>query len=98
LPDQTNSNSPGLFGWKLGEIIEPTKTVLVTEFPAFLPYSWHEPRLIPDEAEGVNNARNVVTFADGHADYIKIYWDSDYNVFTCFYDPPAGYDYKWSAD
>jgi prepilin-type N-terminal cleavage/methylation domain-containing protein len=96
LPDQTNS--PGLFGWKLGEIGEPAKTVLVTEFPAFLPYSWHEPQLIPDGARGVNNARNVVTFADGHAGYIKIYWDSDYNMLTFCYDPPTGYDYKRSAN
>jgi prepilin-type N-terminal cleavage/methylation domain-containing protein len=96
LPDQTNS--PGLFGWKLGEVGEPAKTVLVTEASAFAPWSWHEPRLVPDGALGVNNARNVVTFADGHADYIKIYWDNDYNIFLGCYDPPTGYDYKWSAN
>ncbi len=94
--DQTTF--PGLFGWKLDEISEPTKTILVAEFPAFLPYSWHEPRLIPDGTYGVNNARNLVSFADGHVSYIKIYHDPGYYFSTCFYDPPAGYDYKWSAD
>ncbi|EEF60276.1 prepilin-type N-terminal cleavage/methylation domain-containing protein [Pedosphaera parvula] len=98
LPDQTSL--PGLFGRKLAEIKDPVKTALVVENSAFYPFSWHEPKRIPagPVGTGVNNARNNVSFADGHVSYIKIYWNSDYLLATCFYDPPASYDYKWSGD
>lgn len=92
------TTSPGLFGWKLAAIKNPVKTVLVSETSAFYPWSWHEPQYIPAGQVGVNNARNMVSFADGHVNYIKIYWDTDYNFTTCYYDPPAGYDYKWSGN
>ena len=96
LPDQTTF--PGLFGRKLTAIHDPAKTVLLADFSAFFPYSWHQPiRPTPAQQEFCD-ARNMVSFVDGHGSYIKIYWDVDYNLTTCFYDPPAGYDYKWSAD
>lgn len=96
VPGQTSS--PGLFGWKLGLIKTPLKTALLAEISALWPWSWHEPRLLPPGDMGVNNAKNVVSFADGHASYIPIYWNTNYNVQTYFYDPPAGYDYKWSGN
>jgi prepilin-type N-terminal cleavage/methylation domain-containing protein len=96
LPDQTSF--PGLFGLKLGAIEEPAKTVLVSEISALWPWSWHEPQLLPAGQFGVNNARSVVSFADGHASYIPIFWDTNYSIQTCMYDPSAGYDYKWSGD
>jgi prepilin-type N-terminal cleavage/methylation domain-containing protein len=95
LPNQTNS--PGLFGWKLGAIRDPVKTVLVAEAPTFWPFSWHKPQML-SRGFGFNNAMNMVSFADGHASYIKIYWNSDFDTYTGYYDPPAGYDYKWSGN
>jgi prepilin-type N-terminal cleavage/methylation domain-containing protein len=91
---------PGLFGRKLASIKDPIKTVLVAEGSAFYPFSWHEPRRIPPGPAGMgaNNAKNLVSFADGHVSYINIYWNSGYLMATCFYDPPASYDYKWSGD
>jgi len=53
---------------------------------------------MPAGQKGINIARNVVSFADGHLNYIKIYWNADYGYPSAFYDPPVGYDYKWSAD
>ena len=91
-------SAPGIFGCRLASIKTPTKTVLVAETPAFFPWSWHEPQRLPSEQWGVNNAKNLVSCADGHVSYIRIYWNSDINWLTSFYDPPAGYDYKWSAD
>ena len=51
----------------------------------------------------VFNAKNVVSFVDGHASYIKIYWNSTpYPGGTISlaaqYDPPVSYEYQWSAD
>ncbi len=96
VPDQTTL--PGLFGWKLGAIHEPGKTVLVAELPALWPYSWHDSLRIPAGQGGVNNARDMVSFADGHVSFIKMYSNTNYLVVTCYYDPPAGYEYKWSGE
>ena len=89
---------PGLAGRKLNAIKDPVKTVLVAEGAALRPFSWHE----PSPAGHFNNARNIVGFADGHVSYIKIYWDTNNSTVghqeAWHYDPPAGYDYKWSGD
>jgi prepilin-type N-terminal cleavage/methylation domain-containing protein/prepilin-type processing-associated H-X9-DG protein len=98
---------PGIGGRTLSSIRHPARTVLVAESPAFFPYSWHEPR--PYQHGGIqprgivlfNDAKNVVSFADGHVAYIKIYWGNivtNGGFMSCFYDPPAGYDYQWSGD
>ena len=97
LPDQTVF--PGLYGWKLGAVVQPSLTALVTENPALYPFSWHERKRLPGpNGACVNDARNVVSFADGHVSYIKMYWDSDYLEATAWYNPPPGYDYKWSGN
>jgi len=90
---------PGLTGIKFSSIKHPARTVLVVEASALLPWSWHEPssRLL------FTDAKNMVSFADGHVSYIKIYWDSTPLPggglsFAMGYNPPASYDYQWSAD
>jgi prepilin-type N-terminal cleavage/methylation domain-containing protein/prepilin-type processing-associated H-X9-DG protein len=93
---------PGLFGRKLASIKDPAKTVVVEEFSAFWPFFWHEtqfPRPGQNGINGFNNAQSVVSFADGHVSYIPIYFDTSFNYIpTAYYNPPARYDYKWSAD
>jgi hypothetical protein len=39
-------------------------------------------------------------FVDGHASYIKIYWNGSAGVdgFPFWYEPPPGYEYKWTAN
>jgi prepilin-type N-terminal cleavage/methylation domain-containing protein/prepilin-type processing-associated H-X9-DG protein len=94
---------PGVGDRKLSSIRHPSRTILIAESPAFFPYSWHEPRPAQNGARVAlfNNAKNVVSFADGHVAYIKIYWG---NIITnggfmaCYYDPPPTYDYQWSGD
>ena len=90
---------PGLGGVKLSSIRHPGRTVLVAEASALVPWSWHE----PSPSVYFADAKNMVSFADGHVSYIKIYWDStpfpDGGVrFALGFDPPAGYDYQWSAN
>jgi prepilin-type N-terminal cleavage/methylation domain-containing protein/prepilin-type processing-associated H-X9-DG protein len=90
---------PGIAGRKLSSMKEPVKTVLVAEFAALLPYSWHQPA----GASGhYNNAQNMVSFVDGHVRFIKMYWDAASVIAEHLeawqYDPPPGYDYKWSGD
>ena len=86
----------GIAGLKLASIKDPTKTVLVAEEPAFYPYSWHEPNL--KEGLMFSDAKDMVSFVDGHVSYIKIYWFEPGGLLTCCTNPPDGYDYKWSGD
>jgi prepilin-type processing-associated H-X9-DG protein len=101
--------TPGIGGRKLSSIKDPFKTALLMEASAFYPYSWHQPSPMPGaqffEGGGAifNDAKSMVSFVDGHVSYIKIYWNSDpiqngNYTFAMEYDPPAGYDYKWSGD
>ena len=100
----TDTNAPGLKGRTVSSVKNPTRTILVAEMPAYLPYSWHQPRPVKEAAWlTFNDARNVVSFVDGHVSYIKIYWDETRAAaggytFSMNYDPPAGYDYQWSVD
>jgi len=89
---------PGVFGRKQASIREPAKTVLVLELSAVFPWSWHEPRRLPPGQCGLNDAKNVVSFVDGHVKYIKMYWNPSFYLTSACYDPPSGYDYKWSAE
>ena len=89
---------PGIFGLHQSSIRNPVKTVLLAEFAAIFPWSWHQPQKLPLGQNGVNDAKNVVSFVDGHATYIKIYWNADFSLTSCCYDPPASYDYHWRAD
>jgi prepilin-type N-terminal cleavage/methylation domain-containing protein len=80
---------PGIAGRKIASVKDPVKTVLVAELPALVPFSWHQP-----VKSIANNARDMVSFVDGHASYIKMYWDA---TKICFghveawnYDPPEG--------
>lgn len=59
---------PGIAGRKLSSVNAPAKTVLVAEFAALLPYSWHEPTRVSGH---YNNARNMIGFVDGHVSFIK---------------------------
>ncbi len=53
---------------------------------------------LPAGVEGVNDAKNMVGFADGHVSYVKIYWDAGLDSRSFNYDPPAGYEYKWTGN
>ena len=92
------SPRPGVAGRKLTSIVNPIKTLLLTEQATTWPWSWHEAQKLPAEAWGIKDAKNMIAFADGHASYTKIYWDAALARRTFNYDPPPGYNYKWSGD
>lgn len=91
---------PGVLGSSLGSIRTPDRTVLLGEWPAWGPYSWHSPSR-PRQFD-FNNALDVLGFADGHVSNVKIYYGTntpngvDESSFA--FDPPPGYDYKWSGN
>lgn len=98
---------PGIGGRSLASIKQPERTLLIFEAAALSPYSWHNPkRPLNAKNSTFNNSQNVAGFVDGHASYIRIYWNSaisypgpgHWGSAACYYDPPAEYDYKWSDD
>lgn len=98
------TNFPGIAGMRLASIKQPAKTLLVVEAPALWPYSWHYPHIQSGSinAAHFNNARDVVSFVDGHVDYIKMYLDTKHvrigHEEAWHYNPPDGYGYQWSGD
>lgn len=102
-PFTGNDIWPGVGGRRLSTIRNPARTILVAEAPAFFPYSWHDPKpalprgTTPTWNPGFNNAKDAVSFADGHGSYIRMYWSPEI-ICSCFQDPPARYDYQWSGD
>ncbi len=94
--NRAGSLFPGVAGLKETAISEPGKTVLVGEMPAWISFSWHARQ----SALQFNKAMNQLTFVDGHVGYVQIYWDvsktRNLSASLC-YDPPAGYEYKWSG-
>ena len=59
----TNFVAPGIAGLKLSSIMNPSRTVLVAEMPAFIPYSWHQPKRPFSQANSFfNDSRNMVGF------------------------------------
>jgi type II secretory pathway pseudopilin PulG len=80
----------------LSYVREPARTVLLGEMSGCTGLSAHN-RKGPFQFQ---NAENVMSFVDGHVDYIKIYWNGRPGPpgMPWFYEPPAGYDYKWSPN
>ena len=98
---------PGISGLSLSSIKHPARTVMLTEVPALIPFSWHKPKrpLYFLETRNCpnfifNNAMDMVSFVDGHVSYIKIYYKGGFGpmAVSCNYDPPDGYDYQWSGN
>jgi prepilin-type N-terminal cleavage/methylation domain-containing protein len=92
----TDTNDVGMARKPFASVREPARTELIGEISGGLGLSSHHRRQrlqFPD-------ALNVMSFVDGHVSYIKIYWDGVTNLdgAPALYEPPAGYEYKWSGN
>lgn len=87
---------PNISGRRLASIREPARTLLMMEWSAHAPLSWHRSRTGGANTPFYNDAENVVGFVDGHAAFIKIYYDGLNAAYTR--DPAPGYQYKFSGD
>ncbi len=87
---------PNIAGWSLAAVKQPARTLLVMEWTAHAPLSWHQSRTGQANTPFYNDAENVTGFADGHVRFIPIYFDGMNAAYTR--DPIGGYDYKYSGD
>jgi prepilin-type N-terminal cleavage/methylation domain-containing protein len=74
---------------------QPSRLALVCEISGAIGLSGHDRK----ESRQFNNAKNVMSFVDGHVSFVRVYWDrnSGWEGMPINYDPPGGYDYKWFA-
>lgn len=87
--------SPNIAGWKTSAIKLPNRTLLVMEWTAHAPLSWHRSRTGRANAPFYLDAQSVVAFADGRVELIPIYYDGYNAAYTR--DPIPGYAYKYSG-
>jgi len=80
-------------GKKLGSIKTSSKAVLVGEWPAFFGGSWH-----PVTNRKYPDAKDELSFVDGHVSFTKIYWNGLIDSYPCEYEPPARYEYNWAGE
>jgi hypothetical protein len=86
---------PNIAGRQVSSILDPSRTLLVMEWTAHGPLSWHRSRTGRANTPFYNDAESVVGFVDGSVNFIRIYYDGLNAAYTR--DPPAGYQYKYSG-
>jgi type II secretory pathway pseudopilin PulG len=87
---------PNIAGRPLESITTPAKTLLMMEFTAHAPLSWHDSKTGKKNHPFYSDAESVVGFVDGHVKYVRIYYDGVNPAYTR--DPVPGYEYKYSGD
>ena len=94
----------GMTGIRLSSVKKTARTVLLLEASGLAPWSWHDPSshgVARDDGAYYNDAKNIVSFVDGHVRYIKMFWNPGRppgHGPAWLYDPPPSYDYQWSPD
>jgi len=87
---------PSIANLQLSEIKQPKKTLLVMEWTAHAPLSWHKSKTGKANTPFYCDAESVTGFVDGHVGLTRIYYDGYNAAYT--QDPIAGYDYQYSAN
>lgn len=86
---------PNIAGWKTTEILEPKRTLLVMEWTAHGPLSWHRSRTGRRNLPFYNDALSVLGFVDGHVQFAPVHYDGHVAAYTR--DPVPGYAYRYSG-
>jgi prepilin-type N-terminal cleavage/methylation domain-containing protein/prepilin-type processing-associated H-X9-DG protein len=98
-----NNNNPAkntLLNISLSSVKRPIRTWMMSEWPIHWDYSWHK-NLYGEQDVSYNNALVNVSFVDGHARAIKLYYSALYGPAAFTYltsQIPGGYDYQNGPD
>ncbi len=92
----TLPHMPNIAGRTTDSLPRPARTLLVMEWTAHGPLSWHRSRTGRANLPFYRDAENATSFVDGHVKFIPFYYDGYTAAFTR--DPIAGYDYQYSGD
>jgi prepilin-type N-terminal cleavage/methylation domain-containing protein len=93
---ESNTNDLGMASKPFANVRDTVRTELVGEDSGGLGLSSHDRR----QPLQFLDARNVMSFVDGHVGYIKIYWNGTTGLdgASALYEPPEGYEYKWTGN
>jgi prepilin-type N-terminal cleavage/methylation domain-containing protein len=100
------NNVNHLLDLRLSNVKHPARTWLMSEWPIHWGYSWHK-SLTGDANIPYNNAVDNVSFVDGHARYIRLYYNPAtgmppyaYYTYPSSGQPciPDGYDWQNAPD
>jgi prepilin-type N-terminal cleavage/methylation domain-containing protein len=88
-----NSSDTRIVGKPFSSVREPSRLVLMCELSGAIGLSGHDRR----QREQFNNAKNVMSFVDGHVSFVPIYWNDKTGAdgMPISYNPPPGYEYIW---
>jgi prepilin-type N-terminal cleavage/methylation domain-containing protein len=80
-------------GRAFSAVREPSRLALEVELSGAFGLSAHDRK----EPHQFHDARNVLSFVDGHVSYARVYWNGvkGFDGIPALYEPPAGYEYKW---
>lgn len=92
----TMPGMPNIAGLALSSIQQPKRTLLVMEWTAHAPLSWHKSKTGRKNMPFYCDAESIVGFVDGHAGFCKIYYDGYNAAYT--QDPIPSYDYRYSGN
>ena len=87
-------------GMLLGNVKHPSRTVMMAEWTIHWGYSWHK-NFFGNQDISYNDAINNVSFVDGHAKYIKLYYKPAVSTSPFTYTTaqiPGNYDYQFAPD
>lgn len=87
---------PNISGLSLAAVNHPQRTLLVMEWTAHAPLSWHVSQTGRKNAPFYCDAKSVAGFVDGHVSFTPIYFDGYNAAFT--QDPIASYEYQYSPN
>jgi hypothetical protein len=92
--NNVDTNDVGVAQKPFASVNDPARTALIIEISGGIGVSGHDRK----QPLQFLDARNVMSFVDGHASYVKIYWNGTVGTdgFPAFYEPIGGYDYKWT--
>src|SRR5688572_23300724 len=76
--------APSLSGKKVSEVPQVTRTVQNIEYASHGPVTWHDANI--KRQPRTSNAKSVSYFVDGHADYVRIYYNKRQGPWE--YNPP----------
>ena len=86
---------PNIAGLALPAVNQPKRTLLVMEWTAHAPLSWHSSKTGRKNSPFYCDAKSAVGFVDGHVNFTPIYYDGYNAAYT--QDPIANYEYQYSA-
>jgi prepilin-type N-terminal cleavage/methylation domain-containing protein len=89
-----------LLDMKLSTVKHPIRTWIMSEWPIHWSYSWHK-SLTGDANISYKDAIDNVSFVDGHAAYIKLYYDASLGPAPFAYPTPqipGSYNYQNGPD